>query len=81
MAGFNIFNSFEMKCLERMPPGILKCWPSYHFFKGREGGWLVADMFPCPCYEKKMAQGRDVARSHCWDNASNWSDTSCSKGI
>ena len=41
----------------------------------------MADVFPCPCYETKMAQGRDVARSHCWDNASNWSDTPCSEGI
>ena len=35
-------------------------------------------MFPYLCYETKMAQGRDVARSHCWD-VSNWSD--CSEGI
>ena len=41
------------------------------------------DVFPCPCscYETKMAQGREVARSHCWDNPSNWSDTPCSENI
>ena len=33
----------KTKCLERMPPGLLKCWPSYHYLKGgeREAGWWV----------------------------------------
>ena len=25
----------------------------------------INDVFPCLCYETKMAQGRDIARSHC----------------
>ena len=55
-------------------PALLKCWPSFHFWKVEKGGWLVGDLFPCLCYETKTAQWKDVARSNCRDNASNWSD-------